>query len=239
MKTALSESMVATIKDAASKLMGHKRRAFQAQVTRDYLDGSARRAERVFGWGRHNVQLGLHEQRTGIICVDNFSARGDKKTEQKLPQLEQDIRDLAEPHSQQDPKFQSPFLYTRITAAAMRQALIEQKGWTDEQLPHVNTIGEILNRLGFKLRRVQKAKPLKKVRETDAIFENVQRENEASDARADSLRVSIDTKAKVDLGEFSRGGQARGSSATKALDHDTQSKKNSSPWGFSMCWADC
>lgn len=239
MKCELTETVVATIKDAASKLTGHKRRAFQAQVALDYLDGSARRAERVFGWGRQNVALGLHELSTGIICLDNFSARGNKKTEQKLPHLEQDLRDLAEPHSQQDPKFQSPFLYTRMTATAMRQALIEQKGWRDEELPHVNTIGEILNRLGFRLRRVQKAKPLKKVRETDAIFENVQRENEASDARADSLRISIDTKAKVDLGEFSRGGQSRGATATKALDHDMQSKKNSSPSGFSMCGADC
>jgi len=39
-----------------------------------------------------------------------------------------DIRALADPESQADPKFQSPFLYTRITAKGMRQALIDQKG---------------------------------------------------------------------------------------------------------------
>ena len=39
---------------------------------------------------------------------------------------------------------------TRIRAKGMRQALIDQKGWTDEELPHVNTIGVILNRLGYK-----------------------------------------------------------------------------------------
>jgi len=44
-----------------------------------------------------------------------------------------------------------------MTAKAMRQALIDQKGWTDQELPHENTIGEILNRLGYKLRRVQKS----------------------------------------------------------------------------------
>jgi hypothetical protein len=205
----------------------------------DYLDGSARRAEYVFGWGRETVQLGLHERRTGITCLGNFSARGKKKTEVKYPQLEQDLRALAEPQSQQDPKFQSPFLYTRMTAAAMRQALIERKGWTDEELPHASTIGEILNRLGYKLRRVQKAKPLKKVRQTAAIFANVERENRASDAREDSLRISIDTKAQLDLGEFSRGGVSRGATATQALDHDTQSKKSGSRSGFSMSWAAC
>ncbi|MBM4077516.1 MAG: ISAzo13 family transposase, partial [Planctomycetes bacterium] len=161
------------------------------------MSGSPRRAERVFGWGRGTVELGLHELRTGIICLGDFSSRGNKKTEEKCPELEQDIRSLAESQSQQDPKFQSPFLYTRMTAEAMRRTLIEKKGWTDEELPHANTIGEILNRLGYKLRRVQNAKPLKKVRETDDIFANVERENQASDARVDSLRISIDTKAKL------------------------------------------
>jgi Rhodopirellula transposase DDE domain len=230
----LTKGMIATLKDAAAKMTGAKRRAFQAQVATDYLHGSPRQAERVFGWGRQTVETGLHELRTGIECVGDFTARGNKKLEEKLPKLEHDIRALAEPHSQQDPEFQSPFLYTRMTAAGMRKALIEEKGWTSEQLPHVNTIGEILNRLGFKLRRVQKTKPLKKVRETDAIFQNVLQENRASDARPDSLRISIDSKAKLDLGEFSRGGVLRAATATKALDHDTQAKKNSCPSGFWM-----
>jgi len=40
--------------------------------------------------------------------------------------------------------------------------LIEVKGYRDEALPHENTIGQILNRLGYRLRRVQKTKPQKK-----------------------------------------------------------------------------
>ena len=100
----LTDQQISTIKDAASKLTGSKRRAFQAQVALDYLDGSPRRAERVFGWWRGAVELGLNELRTGITCVDNTSARGNRKTEEKQPALEQDIRSLAEPQSQQDPK---------------------------------------------------------------------------------------------------------------------------------------
>jgi hypothetical protein len=42
----LSELYIATLKDAAKKLTGTKRRAFQAQVTIDYLNSSARKAER-------------------------------------------------------------------------------------------------------------------------------------------------------------------------------------------------
>ncbi|MBT4504205.1 MAG: hypothetical protein HOC74_41140 [Gemmatimonadetes bacterium] len=222
----LPDQQVATLKDAASKLTGAKRRAFQAQVTLDYLEGNSRRAETVFGWYRKTVELGLHELRTGIRCVERFSARGNRKSEEKQPQLEQDIRTLADPESQVDPKFQSPFLYTRITAKGMRTALIEQKGWDDEDLPCEKTISNLLNRLGYRLRRVQKAKPVKRVEATDAIFEKVRRENQAADAREDSLRISIDTKAKVDLGDFSRGGQARGQLAPQAWDHDLRTKKN-------------
>ena len=52
----LSDPMVATIKDAAGKLTGRPKRPFQANVTWDYLEGSARRAETVLGWGREAVQ---------------------------------------------------------------------------------------------------------------------------------------------------------------------------------------
>ena len=64
--TPLTDQHIATIKDAGQKLTGPQRRAFQTRVTLDYLDGNARRAERIFGWSRHTVILGLHEQRTGI-----------------------------------------------------------------------------------------------------------------------------------------------------------------------------
>ena len=76
----LKDQHIATIKNAAQKLTGAKRRAFQAQVALDYLNGSARRAETIFGWSRRTLILGLHELRTGITCVDNPSARGNRKT---------------------------------------------------------------------------------------------------------------------------------------------------------------
>jgi len=228
----LTPKHIHTIKDAAHKLTGARRRAFEAQVTLDYLGGSARKAEAVFGWYRETVELGLNELRTGIECLGNFSARGRDKTEEIVPQLEEDIRSLAEPESQTDPKFQTPFKYTRITARAARQALIEKKGWKDEDLPCENTIGNILNRLGYRLRRVQKRKPLKRVKETDAIFDNVHKVNEESDQREDSLRISIDTKAKVNVGEFSRKGLSRGAQATQALDHDVKPECKLVPLGI-------
>jgi hypothetical protein len=102
----LSEQPIATIKDAAKKLTGAKRRAFQAQVAIDYVNSKPYLDERIFGWDRKTVALGLNELRTGFVCFDNFKARGNKKTEAKMPQLAIDIVALAEPESQIDPKFQ-------------------------------------------------------------------------------------------------------------------------------------
>ena len=228
----LTKEVIASFQDAARKLTGPKRRAFEAQVTRDYLGGNIWKAEKVFGWSHKTVELGLNELRTGITCLDNFSARGNRKTEAKSPKLEADIRALAEPESQTDPKFQSPFLYTRMTAKAVRQALIDQKGWTDENLPHQNTIGEILNRLGIKLRPVQKAKPLKKVKGADAIFANVRQENQVADDDPHVVRISMDAKAKVAVGDYSRDGESRGAEPVKAWDHDPEPEQKLVPQGI-------
>ena len=215
----LPNNVIVLIKSAARKLTGYKRREFMAEVTLELLDGSASKAERVFGWGRRTVSLGMHELVTGIRCIDNYGARGNKKTEEKRPDLEQAIREIVEAHSQADPEMKSPIAYTKLTAKAVRQALVD-KGYRDEELPAERTLVDILNRLGYRLRQVAKAKPVKKIPEVDEIFENVHQANQASDNNPESLRISVDTKAKVKIGEFSRGGKSRGKEAKKGLDHD-------------------
>lgn len=77
----LSDRIKSTFQDAAKKLTGHSKRDFMAKVALDYLEGSARKAERVFGWSRQSVQLGLHERLTGLVCVDNYRGRGRHKSE--------------------------------------------------------------------------------------------------------------------------------------------------------------
>ncbi len=81
-------------------------------------------AEKTLGWDRKTVPLGLNELRTGIICVDNFKARGNKKREIQIPQLEVDGVSLAEPKGQTNFNLQSAFKFTRITAKGMCEALI-------------------------------------------------------------------------------------------------------------------
>jgi hypothetical protein len=74
-----NETMKATVKDAARKLTGHRKRDFMAKVAEDYFGGSARKTETFLGWNRDSVQLGLHERQSGIVCVDNYRARGRHK----------------------------------------------------------------------------------------------------------------------------------------------------------------
>ena len=155
----LSDPIQSTFKDAAKKLTGNRKRDFMAKVTEDYFEGSARRAETVLGWYRHSVQLGLHERRTGIVCVDNYQARGRHKSEEILPKVEADIRSLVDAQAQADPKFQSTFLYAQITARAVREALISEAGYQESELPTRQTIGEMLNRFGYRLKKPKKRNP--------------------------------------------------------------------------------
>ena len=114
----LEEQLKSTLKDAAGKLRGPKKRAFMAKATEDYLDGSARRAETHLGWKRQTVQKGLNERRVGVICLDHYQARGRKKTEENLPSLEADIHELVGEKAQADPKLKTTFAYTKVTAQA-------------------------------------------------------------------------------------------------------------------------
>jgi Rhodopirellula transposase DDE domain len=73
---------------------------------------------------------------------------------------------------------------------------------------------------------------LKKLPETNAIFENVFAVNQASDDNRFSLRISIDSKAKVKIGNLSRGGKARRSVALAADDHDNKWEAVLVPFGI-------
>ena len=101
-----SSKIKKTIQNAAKALTGYKHRAFIAEVAIDYFAGNARKTEREMGWGRGTIEIGMNEIRTGIRCIDHYSGRGNKRSE--------------------------------------------------EQLPTENTIGNILNRMNFSLKRFKK-----------------------------------------------------------------------------------
>lgn len=158
-----SAEQIGDLRLAASKLTGSARRAFQAEMALKYCGGSARRAERVFGWDRQAVACGLGERRTGIECLGAHAAfAGRPRWETRHPQAAAVLRELAEAHAQQDPTFRTPLAFTRLTAKAALEAL-RAEGIAEEQLPSPSTLAEVLNRMGYRLRKVVKAKPQKKI----------------------------------------------------------------------------
>lgn len=194
------------LRSAARRLKGHQRRLFLAEVAAQLCDGNPRQAERRFGWGRDTVTKGLHESRQGMRCLENFAARGRQRSEDKNPRLAADIRAIVEPHTQADPELKSSRRYTNLSAAEVRQALLD-KGYAQDAVPSERTLRDILNRLNYRLKRIQKGKPLKKTKETDAIFANVQAVRQEVRDDPETLEISIDTKAKVAVGDYVRGGK--------------------------------
>ena len=72
--------------------------------------------------------------------------------------------------------------------------------------------------------------PSKKVKQTDAIFEELTRINPQADRADDTLRISIDAKATVTIGPFSRRGKGR--TKAKGADHDFKPEATMTPFGI-------
>ncbi|MEH2318488.1 hypothetical protein [Nostoc sp.] len=50
-------------------------------------------------------------------------------------------------------------IYARISARAVREALVSERGYEDSELPSRQTCGEILNRLGYRLKKHKRRNP--------------------------------------------------------------------------------
>lgn len=70
----------------------------------------------------------------------------------------------------------------------------------------------------------------KKIPETDAIFEQLAQVNAQADADETVLRLSLDAKATVWIGDYSRGGRSR--VTVQAVDHDFQPETKLTPFGI-------
>jgi hypothetical protein len=193
---------------AAKRLRGSQRRQFQAEVCTKLCDGSPRKAEQYFGWGRESVAKGLRQPAGETEVANPASRRGRQRSEDANPQLALDIRWIVEPHTQSDPELKSSRQYTNLSAGEVRQELLE-KGYSEEELPSERTLRDILNRMNYRLKRIQKGKPLKKTEDTDAIFDNVHAVHEEAKDDPETLEISVDTKAKVSLGEYVLGGKSQ------------------------------
>jgi Rhodopirellula transposase DDE domain len=158
----LTDSLKALFIETAQSLQGSARRIFLARTVQELGPGGQRCAERELGWNRGTIRKGTHELKSGFTCLDAFSARGRKRAEVHLPHLLSDIQAIVDSQSQTDPRFRTTRLYTRVSAAEVRRQLIAHKGYTDDELPTVQTITTKLNALGYFPQKVAKSQPQKK-----------------------------------------------------------------------------
>lgn len=226
----LTEGAKSIILKAVSALKGAARRLFMASVVVQLGRGGQRLASKELNWNRDVIRKGMHELRSGIVCDDAFNARGRKRFEEKHPGMTEDIRKICESASQTDPTFRTTKLYRRLSAKEVRRQLMEEKGYRSEEVPGERSLRRKLSEMGFYPRKVVKSKPIRKIKETDAIFNQVHQINRQADADADTVRLSIDTKAVVAIGDLSRGGKSR--QGEEASDHDFDAEVKLTPFGI-------
>ncbi len=193
----IAAELLSGIRRAACLLTGAKRRCFQAEIATEYCNASPRQTEAWFGFNRHAVKRGLLEKETGKTLRKTPERRGRPKVEDKLPQLAQLTDQALSETAQMDPKFQTTIAYTRVTGKQLRESFAQALGIAVDKLPVARTLRRLMNRRNFSLRRVRKTQPLKKIKQTDAILDNVKQAHQRAADDPSILRISIDNKAKV------------------------------------------
>src|SRR5258707_14460966 len=157
----LVENVKELLMETAKSLKGSARRLFLARTVRALGEGGQRLAERELGWNRGTIRKGQHELEQGIVCLDAFSSRARKRSEEHLPNLLSDITTIVDGQSQADPQFRTNRLHTRLTATEVRRQLIAQKGYREDELPTAETISTKSNELGYYPKKEAKSQPQK------------------------------------------------------------------------------
>jgi hypothetical protein len=162
MQIELSEQLKATYQEAVKNLKGSARRKFMAGIVKSLGHGGLSYCARELGWDPKTMRKGRQEVESGVDFADRPTNPGRKRTEERLPRLLEDLRQILDEQSQTDATFQSERLYTRLSVQEVRTQLIERQGYREEQLPDNEVLRQRINDLGYKLRTVKKNQPQKR-----------------------------------------------------------------------------
>ena len=161
MQIELSDTLKATYRDAAKNLRGSARRKFMAGIVESLGRGGLSYCARELGWDPKTMRKGRQELESGIDMAERPSNAGRQRTEERLPTLIEDLKEILDGQSQTDATFRSQRLYTRLSVREVRAQLIAQHSYTDEQLPDDEVLRQRINKLGYKLKTVKKNQPKK------------------------------------------------------------------------------
>ena len=143
--------------------------------------------------------------------------RGRKRVTEIYPELKADIELIIEEYLSTDPHFRTEKQFVKLTINEIMTSLIDT-GKYKKNFIGKSTLANLLNEMGYNLKKVKRCEPLKKIEETDAIFDNVKGKKKEALIDNDTALISIDTKDKVLIGSYSREGSSR--VEIKACDHE-------------------
>ena len=117
-----------------------------ANIANHLVNINHTKLSKILAVSRTTIRKAILEYKSGNFN-DRFNDRGRKSTITKFPNIEQDIKAIANSQSQTDPTSKSTRLYTRLTVSKIREELIAM-GYFDCELPSNETIRKIVNSLG-------------------------------------------------------------------------------------------
>lgn len=172
---------------------------------------------KIFGLSRITIRKAIKLFKKELPYKLEIETRGRKLLIAKYPNLKQDIEKIIEDSLSIDPHFKSEKQYVKMTIKEIKTRLIETGKYNDKSFSN-SYLNDLVNQMGYGLKKVQKTKPLKKIEETNIIFENVHKKKEEALKDDRTVLISLDTKDKVLLGPFSRRGRNR--IEIQAVDHE-------------------
>ena len=163
------------------------------------------------------VKKSLIIVKENITIISNKNRCGRKKVTENYLELKSDIRKIMEDNTYTDPHFESELQYSRLTIDEIMKQLLLTGKYSSNFISR-SSLANLLNEMGYSLKKVERTRPLKKIEETDNIFENVNKKKEEAMNNQNCGLISIDTKDKVLIGPYSRKGKSR--VKVKACDHE-------------------
>ena len=126
-----------------------------------------------------------------LEIISNKNKCGRKKKIDEYLELKDDIKNIMENNTYCDPHFETEIQFCSLTIDEVMNKLISLNKYPDKFISR-SCLATLLNKLGYNLKKVKRSKPLKKIAETDLIFENVnKKKKEAMDDDKTAL-ISID-----------------------------------------------
>ena len=152
--------------------------------------------------------------------------------EQKNLEIINQIKEICVNTENVDKSLRDDSIYIDVSAGYVRNKIINDYGYSDNNCPCENTIWRIFKEeLGYKITKVKKNKVFKKRTETDDIFENINTKKDYVKISNDNvIAYSCDDKTTKLIGNLSDNGSSWIKKET--LDHYTLPEYRVKPFGI-------